>query len=79
MFCFNYINSFNYLKINYVKYFNCMKSYKLNVYRIDLCFVSTALTPSSTWKSIMLTTSTAWNTTNWLFTEYILFQLHKLL
>ena len=26
----------------------------------------------------MLTTSTAWNT-NWMFTEYILFQLHKLL
>ena len=36
MFSFNYINSFNYLKIYYVKYFNCMKSYTLNVYRIYL-------------------------------------------
>ena len=75
MSCFNYINSVNYVKLfqlhrtillteylQNVSYFNYLDSFNYSisfckVYRI--CLVSTTLTPPATWKSTMLTTSTA--------------------
>ena len=78
--CINYIDSLNYT----ISFMSCLNyinsiSYIFSFYKdYRICLISITLTPSTTWKSIMLTTSIAWNTTNWMHTEYILFQLHKL-